>query len=58
VSRGGSGKISLSAAVSSIGICVAIITLDPKLIDIIWNAKSERIITRLNQLNGGKPALE
>ena len=35
-----------------------IITLDPKLIDIVWNGESERFVFGLDQLDGRKPALE
>ncbi len=35
-----------------------VITLDPELIDVVRNAKSERIIGRIDELHGGEPALE
>ena len=38
--------------------CGHVITLDPKLIDVVWNAKGERLIGRLDQLHRGKPTLE
>src|SRR5437870_2332930 len=34
------------------------ITLNPKLIDVIWNAERERGFGGVNQFNSGKPALE
>ena len=38
--------------------CGHVITFDPKLVDVVWNAKSKRLIGRLDELYGGKPALE
>src|SRR2546430_8011062 len=38
--------------------CRHVITLDPKLIDVVWNVKRERFILGLNQLNGRKPAFK
>src|SRR4029077_4150924 len=34
------------------------ITLDPKLIDVIWNAQSERVFAGVNEFDCRKPALE
>ena len=35
-----------------------VITFDPELVDVVRNAKGERVVRRLDELNGGKPALE
>jgi hypothetical protein len=34
-----------------------VITLDPELIDVVRDEKSERVVGRVDELNGEKPAL-
>jgi hypothetical protein len=38
--------------------CRHVITLDPKLIDVVWNTKRDGFVFRFDQFNIGKPALE